>query len=405
MADPTVRPLQYRDLDLLEHLWENFHPSLGWEEDWKLEQEWIHRWYWPLQVLSWFPNPWQHRSCLYVADSETPPLQPVGLIHVLPFNRSRTTWRIQRIITTGHLPSEMNAGNLGGTGNLTLASDVGSQLLRHCLEKIWEARTWIADVEVNDKAKLGLYRQNGFQPLAQITRWAIAPDLLAQLAQREPELPHLLPVSPADARLIYQLDTVSMPPLLRQVFDRHVADFETNLWEMGLEQVQGLVSSSQSIVKFVFEPQRKAAIGYLHLTLNLGNDRPHKAKLTVHPAYTWLYPQLLAYMARLTQAHPPKSLVLKSADYQPEREAYLEQIQADRIEHHLLMSRSVWHKLREQRSVYFEAFQLPDMLQGLQPSQKPVPGRMSFNNVCSGNTAPPHSPKLMQINAKSDEYR
>lgn len=404
-----VRPLQYRDLDLLEHLWANSQPSLGWEEDWKLEQEWIHRWYWPLQLLSWFPNPWQHRSCLYVADSETSPLprQPIGLIHVLPFNRSRSTWRIQRIITTGqvHTNGREAPGNLTGassltenlsekltseklpeklpeklTGSLTLASDVGSQLLRYCLENIWEARTWIADVEVNDKAKLGLYRQNGFQPLAQITRWAIDPELLTQLSQRESELSNLLPVSNADARLIYQLDTVSMPPLLRQVFDRHVADFQINLWDTGLNQMQNMVSPSQTIAKFVFEPQRKAAIGYLHLTLNPGNDRPHKAKLTVHPAYTWLYPELLTYMARLTQGYPPKSLVLKSADYQPEREAYLEQIQADRIEHHLLMSRSVWHKLREQRSAYFEALQLPDMLQGLQPSGKPVPGRMSCSS-------------------------
>ncbi|MEY2977364.1 MAG: GNAT family N-acetyltransferase [Prochlorotrichaceae cyanobacterium] len=370
---PVVRPLQYRDLEYLEQLWANKASALGWQEDWRLEQEWIYRWYWPLKALSWFPNPWQHRSCLYVAeggaDQNHPPRHPLGLIHVEPFNRSLTTWRVQRIITTGQLSD----------GNVNLASDVGTQLLRYCLEKIWEARTWIADVEVNDKAKLGLYRQGGFQPLAQITRWAIAPELLTQLAQRESEVPHLIPVSNADARLIYQLDTVSMPPLLRQVFDRHVQDFQVNPMDSGLNQLQNLVGSSQSIAKFVFEPQRKAAIGHFQLTLHPASDRPHKAKMTVHPAYTWLYPELLSYMAKLTQAYAPNSLILKSADYQPEREAYLEQIQADRIEHHLLMSRSVWHKLREQRTVSFEALHLSDMLQGLQPSHKPVPGRMSFS--------------------------
>lgn len=370
---PVVRPLQYRDLERLEHLWANKASALGWQEDWKLEQEWIYRWYWPLKALSWFPNPWQHRSCLYVAESTeqegSPHRHPLGLIHVVPFNRSRTTWQVQRIITTGQLSE----------GTVNLASDVGSHLLRHCLETIWEARTWIADVEVNDKARLGLYRQSGFQPLAQITRWAIVPELLMQLAQRESDVPHLIPVGNADARLIYQLDTVSMPPLLRQVLDRHVQDFQTNLVDSGLTQLQNVVGPSQSIAKFVFEPQRKAAIGYFHLTLHAANDRPHKAKMTVHPAYTWLYPELLAHMAKLTQAYPANNLILKSADYQPEREAYLEQIQADRIEHHLLMSRSVWHKVREQRLVSFEALHLSDMLPGLQPSHKPVPGRMSFS--------------------------
>lgn len=374
-SPPLVRPLQYRDLEYLEQLWAHQGSALVWQEDWKLEQEWIYRWYWPLKALSWFPNPWQHRSCLYVAErggaeeGNRSLRHPLGLIHVLPFNRSRTTWRVQRIMTTGDRAE----------GAVNLASDVGSLLLRYCLEKIWEARTWITDVEVNDKAKLGLYRQSGFQPLAQITRWAIVPELLTQLAQREPEIPHLIPVSNADARLIYQLDTVSMPPLLRQVFDRHVQDFQTNLLDSGLNQLHNFVGPSQTIAKFVFEPQRKAAIGYFHLTLHAASDRPHKAKMTVHPAYTWLYPELLSVMAKLTQTYPANSLILKSADYQPEREAYLEQIQADRIEHHLLMSRSVWHKLREQRTVSFEALHLSDMLQGLQPSHKPVPGRMGFS--------------------------
>ena len=50
-----------------------------------------------------------------------------------------------------------------------------------------------------------------------------------ELAQREPDLPNLLPVRNMDAQLIYQLDTVSMPPLLRQVFDRQVHDFKHNI--------------------------------------------------------------------------------------------------------------------------------------------------------------------------------
>jgi hypothetical protein len=43
-----------------------------------------------------------------------------------------------------------------------------------------------------------------------------------------------------------------------------------------------------------------------------------------------------------------------------------------------MMSRSVWHKLRESKLVSLDGLQLSDMLQGLQPAGKPIPGRMSI---------------------------
>jgi hypothetical protein len=41
------------------------------------------------------------------------------------------------------------------------------------------------------------------------------------------------------------------------------------------------------------------------------------------------------------------------------------------------MSRSVWHKLRESK-FSLEAIQWAEMLQGLQPARKPIPGGMSW---------------------------
>lgn len=372
----TVRPLQYRDLEALEHLWQQWHPQGTSTLERPLDLQWIQRWYWPLTAMHWFPHPWQLVNHIYVAEQDLKDnskgtgakpqgKQLQGMIQVAPFNHSRSTWRIHQVLAHGEL---------GTPGNLTLAGEVGSQLLRHCLEKIWEARTWIADADVNDKDHLALYRQNGFQPLAQVTRWALVPEVLAELAVRDVSLPNLLPVGNADASLLYQLDTVSMPPLLRQVFDRHVADFQSSFMDSLVNQGQNWFSSHLSVYKYVFEPQRKAAIGFFHLRLCKDGSQPHKAKLTVHPAYTFLYPQLLTHMAQLTQAYPAQSLLLKSADYQPEREAFLEQIKADRLDHVLLMSRSVWHKLREQKGVSLEGLQLAEMLR-LQPSHKPVPGR------------------------------
>jgi hypothetical protein len=86
----------------------------------------------------------------------------------------------------------------------------------------------------------------------------------------------------------------------------------------------------------------------------------------------------LAQMAQAAKDYPSQSLQLLSADYQPEREEYLEQIGAARIEHTLMMSRSVWHKLRESKFA-LDGLQLSEVLQGLQPARKPVPGRFNLH--------------------------
>lgn len=365
----TIRPFQYRDLESIERLFtegmtaESHSCSLGMGR--QIQQ--IRRWYGLLKLLSIFPNPLQHRFCAYVAEQEG---RVSGMIQVSPFNNTRSTWRVDRVA------AELVAQ--GQDVQQPLASNIGSQLLRHCFEVIWEARTWLIEVDVNEKSAMALYRQNGFQPLAQMTYWAIAPEILQSLADREPDLPNLLPVSNADAGLLHQLDTASMPPLVRQVFDRHVSDFKTSVLNALTDSLRRWFNHQEVVSGYVFEPQRKAAIGHFQLQLCRDGSHPHSAHLTVHPAYTWLYPELLAQMARIAQDFPAQSLQLASSDYQPEREEYLVQIGASRIEHTLMMSRSVWHKLREAKPVSLEGLQLSDVLQGFQPARKPVPGRISL---------------------------
>jgi hypothetical protein len=347
-------------------------------------------------MLSWFPNPLQHFFSAYVAEADS---KVCGVIQVAPCNHTHSTWRIERVAADSIAPqpslattdSSAKNGN-GGNGHSTapwddqmslrasaLSSDIASQLLRHCLETIWEARTWMVEISVNDTVGMGLYRQHGFQPLARMAYWAIAPELLSVLAEHDVDLPNLRPVSNADASLLYQLDTVSMPPLVRQVYDRHVADFKKGLTKLAIDSVNHLVQHREVQQAYVFEPQRKAAIGYFRLDVSQDGQFPHQAQLTVHPAYTWLYPKLLAHMARLLQNYPAHSLQIASSDYQPEREEYLTKIAAERIEHTLMMSRSVWHKVRETKPASLEGLQLAEVLQGLKPSRKPVPGRFSLN--------------------------
>lgn len=336
----------------------------------------IRRWYGFLKPLSWFPNPLQYLFHAHVADQDN---QVVGVIQTSPFNRSRSTWKMERLAVAA------GVSRLG----------VGSQLLRYCLQAIREARTWLLEVDVNQQDAIALYRQNGFQALAHLTYWSISAELLQKLAEREPDLPNLLPVSNADAQLLYQLDTVAMPPLVRQVFDRHIDDLKTTLLESVVQGIQQWLHRTEVVSGYVFETQRKAAIGYFQIQLAKDGNSPHEAKLTVHPAYTWLYPELLAQMARIAQDFPAQSLQLNSVDYQPEREEYLERLGATRIRHTLLMSRSVWHKLRESKPVTLEGLQLSDVLQGLQPGRKPVPSRMSLLPSVSNAVTPEGEPEVL----------
>jgi hypothetical protein len=367
-AKNVIRPIQYRDLETSEQLAtvatdaDSNSCSVSFIQ--QLQQ--IRRWYWLLKFLSWFPNPSHYALCVYVIEQVQ---QIRGLIKISPFNRTRSTWRVEQVLVDKDTPGQLQTSVTG---------DIGSGLLRYCFETIWEARTWLLEVNIHHKTTLALYRQNGFQPLAQLTYWAIAPHILAKLAEREPDLPNLLPVSNADAQLLYQLDTASMPPLVRQVFDRHVHDFKIGFIRALAANIQQWFNQTQVISGYVFEPQRKAAIGYFQIRLSRKGDRAHEAELTVHPAYTFLYPELLAQMARIVQEMPSQAMHLASADYQPEREEYLEQLGAQRIEHTLLMSRSVWHKLREAKATGLEGLQLSEMLQGLQPARTPIPSRITW---------------------------
>ncbi|MGD1902273.1 MAG: GNAT family N-acetyltransferase [Geitlerinemataceae cyanobacterium] len=353
-----IRALQFRDLDAIEALLPEALTarSSGSILDLVSHLDRIRSYYGLLTLLSLLPTDYKHVFSAFVAEKNR---KIQAAIQVSPSNRNETTWRVDRLIADP------------GSG----AQDSSTALIRHCLQNLWKARTWIAEVKVSNTDAMAIYRQNGFQPLTQIAHWDFEPALLAKLAQREPDLPNLLPVSNSDAHLLYQLDTVSMLPHVRQVYDRHVSDFKTGLLDSLMEGFKRWMSKTESVAGYVFEPQRKAAIGYFQMQLCQQGTFPHCAELTVHPAYTWLYPELLTQMARVAREYPAQSLRLTSADYQTEREEFFQQLGARAVEHTQLMSRSVWHKLRETKQVTLEGLQLSDVLGSLQPARKPIPSR------------------------------
>ena len=381
-----VRPLQYRDVDAInalvsEHVAKEASKRLI-TIDRELEQ--VGSWYGLKRFLSLLPHSYYHGWRVYVAQHKE---EVLGLIQVSSVNSTRSTWRVERVLLNSN-SSELEL--------LATQKEIGSQLLRYCLQNIWEARTWMLEVNINEKNHLALYRENGFQPKAQMTYWQISADSIAQLAQQDSELPNFLPISNADAPLLYQLDCISMPPLLRQDFDRHVDDFKSGLIQNAVGQIRHWLNGTDVVSGYVFEPQRKAAIGYFRLESSKDGSRPHRAQLTVNPAYTWLYPQLTAKMAQIIQESVDRKrglsadrelysqpLEIVSADYQPEREEYFNKIGATPLEQTLLMSRSVWHKIKEAKPL--EGLQLSGVLQGLKPAPTPIPSRVSLLKSISGS--------------------
>jgi ribosomal protein S18 acetylase RimI-like enzyme len=368
----TIRPLQHRDLEFIQRFASPqdldqiaVSDLSGCRSRQKVS---LH------QLASWLPAPVQTLLKPYVRAYVCEYNGIIqGFIRVSPFNNNSSTWQIDRVVV---LPEAQNGQH-----------NVGTQLIRYCLESCLEARTWVLQVDINQKDTIALYRQNGFQPLAQFTDWELDASSLHELAQHSPDLPNLMPVSNADASLLYQLDTAAMPPHIRQVYDLNVDDFRAKTIDKLVNHSSLLINHLQDVSGYVYEPQRKAAIGYFYLLLqrpniNNGDEKLiHHCQLTVHPAYTWLYPELTSQIAQIvTKQTSDKttdqvSLQISSADYQPEREDYLESIHAQRQGHSLLMARSVWHKIRETKPV-LDGLQLSRMLSGLQPTQKPIPGRI-----------------------------
>lgn len=363
-SEIQLRPAQLRDLDAVESLMvEAFTEEYGHRSvDFGHQVRRLRKWFGPLKLLSLFPNRFQHLFTVHVAEQDG---EIKGMIQVSPFNHYRSTWRVD------HLAVSPKAQRQG----------IGSRLLRHCMEQFREARMWVLEVNIHNSGAIAVYTKNGFQRLAELTYWTLSPEILAQLAEQDPQLPNLYPASNRDAQLLYYLETDQMPPLVRQVYDLDQRDFRTSPFDWGIDRTRQMISQTERVQAYVYEPERNKAIGYFNLKLSRTGQQPHVARLTVHPAYTELYPGLMAQMARLTQTCPPQSLSIASTDYQPEREEFLLKVGGEDVGRTLLMSRSVWHKLRETR-VSLENLRLQAVLRGLQVNQ-PIPERIDLGSAAS----------------------
>jgi len=93
----VIRPFQYRDLGAIEQLacGETDADSNSCSVTFSKRLTQVRRWYWLLKFLSWFPNPCQYAFCLYVVEQVQ---QIRGSIKISPFNRTRSTWRVEQVL-------------------------------------------------------------------------------------------------------------------------------------------------------------------------------------------------------------------------------------------------------------------------------------------------------------------
>ncbi|WP_218079778.1 GNAT family N-acetyltransferase [Anthocerotibacter panamensis] len=350
-----IRKVQFLDLEAIAQLTQGSRATE--HAGALLSTDQVQAWYGPVRLLSLFPNRHQHLFDVYVAQVEG---KVEGMIQVSPVNVTQTTWRIDRLIVNDKFSQEQ----------------LGLLLMGHVFEYNRNARTWILEANIHDKSALALYRENGFQSLAEQSYWYLCSENLEELAGQESTPVQLLPVSNADAHLICELDTATMPPIVRNVYNRHLDDFRRNYVQRLSDAVGRMVKQQERVFRYVYEPQRRVAIGAFDLYVQKEpGTGPHRVRLWVHPAYTWLYAPLMHTLAKITRHYPHIGLEVASADYQPEREAYLASLEAEVVERTLLMSRSVWHKVRESRNP-LENLSIPDMLPNWQPARNPLPNRV-----------------------------
>ena len=129
-----IRPVRYRDLDAIDELTQQSperelpHCSTVREKGVS-----IRNWYGVLRFLSLLPNPLQSLPCVHVAELNQ---KIQGVIQVSPFNRTRSTWRVDRVVVA---PAIVESDE--ETSQVLTRVDIGSLLIRFCLERIWQART------------------------------------------------------------------------------------------------------------------------------------------------------------------------------------------------------------------------------------------------------------------------
>lgn len=296
----------------------------------------------PARMLSWLAGERKLPPQVLVAFAEHSQTA-LGLMFSRALNRSGSCWQVQHLRTT----------------RADVRHALSSDLLKAALARV-NASSWVASAGCDDRVRLAVLRELGFQPLRQDQLWcwdAISPP------PSQPEAPgndlQLRPLNRRTASLLWHLEQTVCSAQLRQVLDRRVED----LLDQSLGQGWLLIDPSRGI----------AVAGLRWLGDHAGGG--HDLELSVDPGWQHLYGPwcslLLQQMVLTLGSEQP--LWMRCDPDDTSRQSWLRAMQAQPRSERVLMARSVWRRqplpnARNQTSRGIEA-----VLAQLQPGRRPVP--------------------------------
>jgi hypothetical protein len=265
----------------------------------------------------------------------------LGLIVTRQLNSSGSCWQIAHLRTT----------------NAALRHALSSDLLRAALERT-ATTSWVAAASSDDRTRLAVLREQGFQPLRQdrIWCWKSDPRQAQPSAEGAPlgEL-RLMPLNRRTAPLLWHLEQIVCPAQLRQILDRRSDD---------------VITQSQGHGWLLMDPSRDSAVASARwLAEHPGGG--HDIEFSVDPHWQHLYGPITTLL--LQQLAGDQPLWLRSDPFEQERTAWLEAIGAQPCGEKVLMARSLWRR-QALPSLQSQANRrIASVLAQLQPRRRPVP--------------------------------
>ena len=266
----------------------------------------------------------------------------LGLVVSRPLNRSGSCWQVQHLRTTRR----------------DLRSALSSDLLRAAIARS-NASSWVAAAATDDRVRLAVLREQGFQPLRQDQIWCL-PSSSACLSGGSVNVGELQlkPLNRRTAPLLWHLEQAACPAQLRQILDRRIED---------------LLDQSQGLGWMLVDPARVVAVAGVRWQ----GDHPgggHDLELTVHPGWDHLYgPVLQGLLSPILRQWENSMLWLRSDPYDASRLSWLQGIGAQLRCERVLMARSLWRRQANAAHQLQANRRLEAVLAQLQPGRRPVP--------------------------------